>query len=43
MMSKKWQCKLLSVVLCASLVAPNLSISAYASEKGQILQPGGGY
>ena len=41
MMSKKWQCKLLSVVLCASLVAPNLSISAYASEKGQILQPGG--
>ena len=41
MMSKKWQCKLLSVVLCASLVAPNLTVSAYASEAGQIVQSEG--
>ncbi len=41
MMSKKWQCKLLSVVLCASLIAPNLTVSAYAAETGQILSDGG--
>ena len=42
MMSKKWQCKLLSVVLCASLIAPNLTVSAYAAEIDQGVQIGGG-